>query len=130
MVTPVSHSTATLDHQIILAYDKHTSAQFLTELLGLEPPEAQSIFMAVRLGNQVTLLFKTVNTDIAGHHYAFRVSKAEFPVILKRAQTMGIRYWGTPKGENIGHTYELNGETGFYFHDPSGHQFEVLTDAD
>lgn len=122
-------SDATLDHQIVLARDKHESAEFLVSLLGLKPPEPQSIFVAVELGNSSTILFKTVQGDFPGQHYAFRVPPAAFPIILQRAKAQGTRYWAKPSGDGDGQTYELNGDTGFYFHYPSGHQLEVLTNS-
>lgn len=125
----MTDSSPALDHQIILARDKHESAEFLTSLLGLPAAEPQSIFLAVRLGNRTTVLFKTVEEPFPGQHYAFRVGPAEFRTILKRAQDMGLKYWSTPRGGGVGETYELDGETGFYFHDPAGHQLEVLTDT-
>lgn len=125
----MTDSSPALDHQIILARDKHDSAEFLTCLLGLPAPEVQSIFLAVRLGNSTTLLFKTVDSEFPGQHYAFRVQPAQFGTILQRAQEMGMKYWSTPKGGGVGATYELDGDTGFYFHDPGGHQLEVLTDT-
>lgn len=125
----MSEGIATLDHQIVLARDKHESAEFLASLLGLPPPEPQSIFVAVRLGNDSTILFKTVQTDFPGQHYAFRVPPAEFPAVLRRVKAQSVEYWATPKGGEVGQIYELDGEIGFYFHDPSGHQLEVLTDS-
>ena len=125
----VSESIANLDHQIILARDNVESAEFLTGILGLAASGRQSIFTTVMLGNQTTILFKTVQTDFPGQHYAFRVSAKAFRTILQRVQARGIAFWSTPQGGGVGETYELNGETGFYFHDPSGHQLEVLTDT-
>lgn len=124
----MSDAIADLDHQIVLARDKHASAEFLTSLLGLAPPEPQSIFLAVQLGNRTTLLYKTVDSEFPSQHYAFRVEPARFSTILRRAQEQGLKYWSTPKGGGVGETYELDGETGFYFHDPGGHQMEVLTE--
>ena len=71
----------------------------------------------------------TIEEPFPGQHYAFRVGPAEFRTILKRAQDMRLKYWSTPRGGGVGETYELDGETGFYFHDPAGHQLEVLTDT-
>jgi len=129
MVMAVSDSSATLDHQIILARDKSESAEFLTRILGLAPAQPQSIFLAVRLSNSTTVLFKSVSEEFPGQHYAFRVQPAKFHTVLSRVQDLGVRYWSTPRGGGVGETYDLNGETGFYFHDPSGHQLEVLTDT-
>ncbi|HLS01997.1 MAG TPA: VOC family protein [Beutenbergiaceae bacterium] len=120
-------SAVTLDHQIVLARDKEASARFLAKVLGLGAPEKQGIFSAVHLDNGVTILFKSVQTDFPGQHYAFRVPPEAFPTVRERVHSMGIKYWSTPKGDGVGKTYELNGETGFYFHDPNGHQLEVLT---
>ncbi len=119
---------AALDHQIVLARDKAGSARFLTELLDLPAPEPQSIFLSVTLDNVVTLLFKQVSHDFPGHHYAFRVDGAAFRRIHGRVRERGIRFWATPRGDGVGKLYELDGETGFYLHDPSGHQLEVLTE--
>ncbi len=125
----MSERIATLDHQIILARDNAESADFLASILGLAPPGRQSIFTTVELGNQTTILFKTVQTDFPGQHYAFRVAPAAFRTILQRLIDRSVAYWATPQGGGVGEIYELNGETGFYFHDPSGHQLEVLTET-
>lgn len=125
----VPDSIASLDHQIIFARDKTESAEFLTSILALPPPEKQSIFLAVRLSNSSTLLYKTVDHEFPGQHYAFRVPPARFAAVLARLKARSGSFWATPKGSGIGELYELAGETGFYFHDPSGHQLEVLTDS-
>ena len=125
----VSGSFVNLDHQIVLARDKEESATFLARVLGLPAPGRQGIFCTVRLDNCTTILFKTVQSDFPGQHYAFRVSPEAFPVILQRVKDLSISYWSTPKGGGVGETYELEGDIGFYFHDPSGHQLEVLTES-
>lgn len=118
----------TLDHLIVLARNKAESAEFLTWLLGLPPAVPQSIFLAVELGSGVTLLVKEEQRDFPGQHYAFRVARSEFKVILSRVRDRNLEFWATPRGGALRKVYTQHGERGFYLRDPAGHQLEVLTD--
>lgn len=127
--TRETETGALLDHLIVLAEDRQESAEFVTWLLGLPPAEPQGIFLAVPLGNGVTLLFKKVEAGFPGQHYAFRVGAEEFAEILDRVRQAGIAFRGSPRGGQEQETYELDGDKGFYLYDPAGHQLEVLTEA-
>ena len=44
-----------LNHTIVPSRDKKVSAQFLTDILGLDPPSVFGHFVAVQVANGVTL---------------------------------------------------------------------------
>jgi catechol 2,3-dioxygenase-like lactoylglutathione lyase family enzyme len=113
-----------LNHTIVPAEDKKASADFLAEILGLDPPTAFGPFLCVETANGVSLDYDDRGTP-THHHYAFQVSEEEFDAIFTRLTERGLTYWADP-----GHQHENrindNGR-GFYFEDPSGHNMEVLT---
>lgn len=113
-----------LNHTIIPSRDKKTSATFLADILGLDPPKPFGHFMCVETTNGVSLDFDD-RANPESHHYAFLVSEEEFDAIFARIKEKGLRYWADPghQRENV-----INGNgRGFYFEDPSGHNLEVLT---
>jgi len=61
-------------------------------------------------------------------HYCFRVSDAAFDAILKRVNQIGLKY---SSAQNLHEPdckiYELLGGRGFYFTEPDGHSWEILT---
>jgi hypothetical protein len=62
------------------------------------------------------------------HHYCFRVSDAEFDTILERVNQIGLKYSSAQKlREPDCKIYTLLGGKGFYFTEPDGHSWEVLT---
>jgi extradiol dioxygenase family protein len=115
-----------LNHTIVPAKDKEAGAQFIAEILGLEPPSSFGPFVCVETANGVSLDYDD-RWEVTSHHYAFLVSEEEFDTIFARVQKRGLPYWADP-----GHRRpnEINGHgRGFYFEDPSGHNMEVLTRA-
>lgn len=115
-----------LNHTIVPAKDKRAGAEFIAEILGLQPPTPFGPFMCVETANGVSLDYDD-RWEVTSHHYAFLVSEDEFDAIFARVQARGLTYWADP-----GHTQEnqINGHgRGFYFEDPSGHNMEVLTRA-
>ena len=113
-----------LNHTIISVPDKLTSATFLAEILGLDPPTAFGPFLCVETANGVSLDYDDRSGSVPGH-YAFLVTEDEFDAIFTRVQKRGVRYWADP-----GHQREnqVNGHgRGFYFEDPAGNNLEVLT---
>lgn len=115
-----------LNHTIVPVRDKKESADFLAEILGLDPPVPFGPFMCVETANGVSLDYDDRWGPVPGH-YAFLVSEDEFDAIFARIEARGLRYWADP-----GHQQEgvINGHgRGFYFEDPSGHNMEVLTRA-
>ena len=115
-----------LNHTIVPVADKHESAAFLTEILGLDAPVPFGPFLCVETANGVSLDYDD-RWGTGHNHYAFLVTEEEFDRIFTRVRAEGLTYWADP-----GHTREGqindNGR-GFYFEDPSGHNMEVLTRA-
>lgn len=73
-----------LNHTIVEVRDKHESATFVTDLLGLRAPTTVGPFLVVGVDNGVSLDFYEVQGDIHPQHYAFLVSEGEFDEIFGR----------------------------------------------
>lgn len=113
-----------LNHTIVPVRDKAASAEFIAEILGLDPPRPFGPFMCVETANGVSLDYD----DRWGedhHHYAFLVTEEEFDAIFERVRARGLDFWADPGHTQAG-VINHNGR-GFYFEDPSGHNMEVLT---
>jgi catechol 2,3-dioxygenase-like lactoylglutathione lyase family enzyme len=117
-----------LDHTIVPARDKHESARFLADVLGLPEPVAMGHFVAVQVDG-LTLDFADADGDIRPTHYAFRVTDAEFEAVFARITDRGLSYWADPRRSRPGEVAQRGSGRGFYFEDPSGHYLEVLTRA-
>lgn len=120
--------SVTLNHTIVNATDKHASAKFLADLLGLEPPAMYGPFAVVQVG--VTSL--DFADDHAPHgfqpqHYAFLVSEDEFDAIWERIKSRGLTYWADPFHRTEGHINHSDAGRGLYWQDPNGHNLEILT---
>ena len=121
--------TVQLDHAIIPARDKKESASFLAEILGLAEPEPMGPFMAVQVGHDLSLDFADADGDIRPLHYAFRVADDEFDAIFGRILERSLPYWPDPRRSRLNEVADRGNGRAFYFEDPSGHFFEVLTRA-
>jgi catechol 2,3-dioxygenase-like lactoylglutathione lyase family enzyme len=117
-----------LNHTIVAARDARASADFLSEILGLDPPVRVGHFLAVSTGNGVSLDFASVGAGetITAQHYAFLVSEDEFDAIFARVRRHDLQIWADPRQARPGEINHDHGR-GFYFLDPSGHFLEVLT---
>lgn len=118
-----------LNHTIVGARDKHQSASFLSEILGLPAPVEFGHFVVVQVDNGVSLDFADVGTDepVVPQHYAFLIGEAEFDGVYTRVVQRGLTIWPNPWRANEGQINHNDGGRGFYFQDPSGHFLEVLT---
>lgn len=117
-----------LNHTIVAATDKHASATFLTELLGLPAPTAFGPFLVVQTSNGVSLDYLDAgDRPIASQHYAFLVSDAEFDEIHSRMKDRGMTYWADPSHHHAGEINHNDGGRGAYFADPDGHNLEIIT---
>lgn len=118
-----------LNHHIVHARDPERSAQFLTEVLGLDPPTRFGHFHVVTLANGVSL--DVVGTDderyLVPQHYAFLVSDEEFDAILGRIVDRGIDHFADPAGHQRGEINHHFGGRGVYWADPDGHWLEIIT---
>jgi catechol 2,3-dioxygenase-like lactoylglutathione lyase family enzyme len=119
--------TIKLNHTIVYARDKHASATFLAEILGLPGPVPFGPFLGVEVGNEVTLDFIDADGKIAPQHYAFLISEAEFDEIFTRIRARRLPYWADPEQSQRNEINHWGGGRGLYFEDPSGHLLEILT---
>lgn len=118
----------TFNHSILAARDRRESAQFLADVLGLAEPTAWGPFTQVALDGGATIQFaEPPVADIQTQHYAFLVDDSRFDQILARVRAQDIPYTADPHGGRPQQINTKHGGRGFYFRDPSGHGFEVLT---
>lgn len=117
-----------LNHTIVAARDKQTSAEFLATILGLEVGRPYGPFLPVTTRNAVSLDFMdTARDEIVPQHYAFLVSEEEFDTIFARIERSHIPYFADPGRTQDGQINHRDGGRGFYFEDPNGHILEILT---
>lgn len=116
-----------LNHTIVEVRDKHESATFVTDLLGLQPPTTFGPFLVVDVDNGVSLDFYEVPGTIHPQHYAFLVSESEFDEIFGRIRTRGLPFWADPGQKRLGEVNTNDGGRGLYWEDPSGHLLEIIT---
>ena len=115
------------NHVAIAAQDRHRSAAFLADLLGLAEPTAWGPFVSVTLDDGVRLDYAEPGIEFPGQHYALLVSDEIFDRALERIEASGIAFWADP-AMRLPHQINTNhGGRGVYFDDPSGHHFELIT---
>ena len=116
----------TLDHTVVPAHDKVASARFFARIFGLEYSGPLSHFAPVQVNEALTFDFDE-RDRFEPHHYAFRVSEAEFDAIFGRVKAEGIPYGSGPRSRTDGDINRRRGGRGVYFDDPNGHVLEILT---
>ena len=116
-----------LDHTIVSARDRHASARFLSDILGVAPPTDVGPFAMVRVDDTSFDFADGDDAEIASQHYAFLVSEAEFDEIFGRIRARGLTYWADPFRREPGRTNDWDGGRGVYFDDPNGHLLEIIT---
>lgn len=119
--------TVQLNHTIVAAHDKHASARFLADILGLKVSPEWGPFAPVEIPNGVTLDYIDTADAITPQHYAFLVSEDDFDTIFARVQEAGLTYWADPFHRRPGEINRNDGGRGTYFDDPDGHNLEILT---
>jgi catechol 2,3-dioxygenase-like lactoylglutathione lyase family enzyme len=117
--------TIELDHTIVPARDKDESARFFARIFGLRYDGA-SYFAPVKVNDRLTLDFDT-DDKFESHHYAFKVSEAEFGAIFGRIQAEGVVYGSGPGSLDDMKINRRRGGRGVYFKDPNGHVLEIMT---
>jgi catechol 2,3-dioxygenase-like lactoylglutathione lyase family enzyme len=115
-----------LNHTIVAARDRHASANFLAEILGLPAPKAWGPFVMVEVDNDITLDYMEAD-EITPQHYAFLVSEPEFDEIFGRIKERGLTYWADPFHQRPGEINTNDGGRGVYWEDPDGHNLEIIT---
>jgi catechol 2,3-dioxygenase-like lactoylglutathione lyase family enzyme len=115
-----------LNHTIVAARDRQTSARFLADVLGLPVPTTYGPFWVVQLANDVSLDFVD-DDDVHPRHYAFLVTEAEFDEIFGRIRARGLDFWADPFQRLPGEINTHDGGRGVYWLDPDGHLLEIIT---
>jgi len=127
-----------LNHTLVPAKDKVSSAEFFAGIMGLERGPVGH-FAPVRINEALVLDFADANDvdlwkpeqgHFARQHYAFEVSDAEFDDIFSRIQQRGLRY-GSGPGPRL-YDMQVNQSRGgggraVYFDELNGHSIELLT---
>ncbi|WP_432124714.1 VOC family protein [Streptomyces sp. C10-9-1] len=120
--------TATFNHTIIAARDRHESARFLKELLELAEAPSWGPFASLLLSGGVLLQFAEPPVEeIQMQHYAFLVDDELFDRAYARLCEQGVEHWADPQMRRPGETNEGHGGRGVYFKDPAGHAMELIT---
>jgi catechol 2,3-dioxygenase-like lactoylglutathione lyase family enzyme len=120
--------TVELNHTIVPAHDKHASARFLADILGLPVGDEVGPFVPVALGNGVTLDFMD-SVSGGSQHYAFLVDDDTFDAAYKRLLDAAVQTWADPDHHEPDGINTRWGGRGVYFPDPAGHNMEILTRA-
>ena len=84
-----------LHHTIIRSRDKHRSAAFFAELLGLAVGDPAGPFVPVRVNDDLTFDFDDRFEFLVGH-YAFLVDDGTFDEVLARIEGSDIQYGSGP----------------------------------
>ena len=123
----MSPMTITLNHTIVWARNKDAAARLFAEIFGLRVESSAGHFAPVRVNDTLTLDFANATGAIAGQHYAFQVSDAEFDAILQRVKDAGLAFGSGPRSLEDGKLNDWNGGRGFYYKDHDGHVIELMT---
>jgi catechol 2,3-dioxygenase-like lactoylglutathione lyase family enzyme len=116
-----------LNHTIVHAHDKHASAQFLVDILGLPRTTTYGPFVVVQVANDVSLDYADDHGTPHPQHYAFLVGEEEFDDIRSRIEERGLTFWADPFHRQPGQVNTADGGRGLYWEDPNGHNLEIIT---
>ncbi len=119
--------TVELNHTIVPARDKEESARFYARVFGFAYDGPLGPFAPVRIAAQALTLDFDDGEGFDQHHYAFKVSEAEFDQIYARVKAEGLAYGSAPGTAEDMNINRWGGGRGVYFRDPSGHLLELLT---
>lgn len=120
--------TVHLDHTIVSARDRDASAKLLAHLLGVPHGLAGAgPFYAVYVNDGLTFDFVQADEGFPVEHYCFRVDDQTFDAILERIRAAGIGYRSSVRGPVDHNINNYEGGRGFYWNQPEGHQWEILT---
>jgi catechol 2,3-dioxygenase-like lactoylglutathione lyase family enzyme len=116
-----------LNHTIVRVRNKHESARFLVEILGLPEPTVYGPFLVVQVDNDVSLDYADDHGNPDNQHYAFLVGETEFDQVFGRIRERDLPYWADPFHRQPGEINTNDGGRGVYWDDPSGHALEIIT---
>ncbi|WP_194814451.1 VOC family protein [Nocardia sp. XZ_19_385] len=118
------------NHTIVGCRDKQVSAEFWSDILGLEIGKEAGPFIPLTTENGVTFDLANVPPfieEIPPQHYAFLISEAEFDVAYAKIQRYKLDHWADPQKHGVNEINHHDGGRGVYFEDPSGHYLELIT---
>jgi len=116
-----------LNHHIVRVRDKHETAQFFADILGLPPATTYGPFLVLELDNEVSLDFADDQGEPTKMHYAFLVSETEFDEIFERIRQRGLPYFADPFHREPNEINTHDGGRGLYWDDPNGNALEIIT---
>jgi catechol 2,3-dioxygenase-like lactoylglutathione lyase family enzyme len=119
--------TIHFDHTIVGVRDKHATAAYLSELLGLPPAVPYGPFLMHSFGNGAHVHFADSQTPPTSTHLAFRAGEEDFTAVLDRLRLRGIQHWADPFKAEPDALYTDGPDRGFYWDDPDGHVLELIT---
>jgi len=117
--------TIVLDHTMVPTHDAEASAKWFARIFGLTYEGPVSHFAPVQLNDTLVLDFDT-RAAFESHHYAFKMSAAEFDAIFQRIKEDGRRYGSGPRSSDDMAINHRGGGRGFYFKDLNCHLLEVV----
>jgi catechol 2,3-dioxygenase-like lactoylglutathione lyase family enzyme len=116
-----------LNHTIVHAEDRDATADFLVDVLGLQPAETFGPFRVVQVSNGVSLDVMQAAGPVHSQHYAFLVTEEEFDQIWDRIKERSLKFWADPFHSDEGRINTNDGGRGLYWLDPNGHNLEIIT---
>jgi hypothetical protein len=120
--------TITLNHTIVPAVDNEHAASFFATIMGLTYAGTVRHFAPVRVNDQLTLDFMTVENPV-GLHLAFDVDPATFDQIVARLHADGVPYGSEPDEPDNGRTDHPLCPRGLYFIDDARNLYELISPA-
>lgn len=115
-----------LNHTIVPAKDNEASARLFARIFGLTYEGPMGHFAPVRVDDALTLDFDN-RERFESHHYAFKVTEAEFDEIFARIESEGLTYGSGPRSLEDRDINHRRGGRGVYWRDLDGHVLEILT---
>ncbi len=115
-----------LNHTIVPAKDHEASARSFARILGLTYEGPLGHFAPVRVDDALTFDFDN-REHFESHHYAFKVSEAEFDEIFARIKNEELSYGSGPRSLEDMDINHRRGGRGVYWRDLDGHVLEILT---
>ncbi|MDB6061004.1 MAG: bleomycin resistance protein [Verrucomicrobiaceae bacterium] len=120
--------TIELDHVIVSAHHRNSSAKLLAELFGVScGPATAGPFFAVYINDGLTLDFIETDESFPVEHFCFRVDDATFDRVLAKIKAAGIAYRSAMHVPVDGKINTDYGGKMIYWNVPEGHQWEMLT---
>lgn len=116
-----------LNHTIVRCTDKHASARFYADVLGLPEPSTYGPFVVVQCDNDVSLDFADDQGRPSRQHYAFLVSDEDFDAIHARIVERDLPWWADPFHRHEREIGTGDGGRAVYWDDPDGHVLEIIT---